>query len=360
MENNQHISNQSIEDILSEFIDDTKPNEEFDAEGKPIISEEKVVEPEIKEDVINDDFFNALDEKFFKSNKLIPFNNEDGSDYVIPKTTEEFAELLDANKEQWIKDSKYNQKEEILADIFKETTPAFQFLVQNANLYSKIEDMYPLINSLQAQEDLDSIDMSNEEHQEYVVRAALRIQRFSEESIDAEIQDLKERSKLESKANFFKLDLDKIQAQETSALLEQEHQKNIQDQQFWNSYYTSLNENLIMAKDLDGMVLQENDKVRIANNLIPSTDGTGLPIYSKLDKLIGENDTTTLSIISMLLEDKALFDSYYANKTHDQAGKSSARTLRVGFTAKASEEDNVAKKQQPRKVDPNKSYGNFL
>lgn len=355
MDNNQNISNLPIDAILNEFLQEeenlNKPPEEVKVE------ETLVVE---KEENQNEDFFSLLDDKFFKTNKLTPFNNEDNSDYVIPQSLDEFAELLDANKEHWVKESRYQQKEEVLADIFKETTPAFQFLAQNANQFKTIEEMYPLMQSVQAQDEFDSLDLEDENHQEYIIRSALAIQGFDEKAVNEEIADLKEREKLSTKAMALKPVLDRIQADNTERILEEQATKNKEDQTFWNNYYNSLNEKLITAKDLDGMVLSQEDKVRVANNLIPQTDGKGLPIYSKIDELVGKGDAVTLSIISMILEDRALFDSYYANKTHAAAGQSSARTLRTGFTSKTSEEETKAPVQKGKQKDINKSYGVFL
>ena len=357
MDNNQNISNQSIDAILNEFLNE----ETVEEDNLELKKEEKVEEIKEKElEVVEEDFFTSLDDKFFKTNKLTPFNNEDGTDYIVPKTMDEFVELLDANREHWMSESKYQQKEEVLADIFKETTPAFQFLAKNANLYKSIEDMYPLMQSVQAQDDLDGLDLENIEHQEYIIRAALAIQGFDENGINEEILDLKERSKLATKAQTLKPVLDKIQADTTQKLLEEEDSKNKEDQKFWNGYYNALNEQLITAKDLDGMVLKNDDKVRVANNLIPATDGSGLPIFEKLDELVGKGDLKTLAIISMILEDRALFDSYYANKTHLAAGQSSARTLRTNVTSKTSEEDITPKKQAKKETDMSKTYGVFL
>ncbi len=359
MDNNQNISNLPIDAILSEFLD-----EELNPEKEVIENEVEEKEEEVKEeteDLVEDlEFWQTLDEKFFKTNKLYPFQDEKGDD-IIPQSYDDLSEVIEANKKHWIETSKYEQKEEVLADIFKETTPAFQFLVQNANLYKSIEDMYPLIQSVQAQEDLDSIDLENEEHQEYVVRTALQMQGFDAKSIDAEVSDLKERAKLASKSEIYKVQLDKIQAERTDALLREEAAKNQADKEFWNAYYTNLNEKLILAKDLGGMVLKQEDKIRVANNLIQQADGSGFPIFSKMDELIGKGDVETLGIISMLLEDRALFDSYYANKTHTEAGKSSARTLRTGLTSKPSQEETAPKVQKAKKEqDMAKSYGVFL
>ena len=356
MENNQNISDLPIDQILSEFL-----GEETNTTNEPNKSVGDNQAVGLSEQFSDDsDFFKVLDEKFFKTNKLIPFNNEDGSDYIVPKSYDEFAELIDANKEQWIKESQYQQKEQVLSDIFQESTPAFQFIVQNANMYKSIEDMYPLMQSVQAQDDLQALDVTDAGHQEFIIRTALAIQGYDEVAINEEVEDLRERNKLEYKSQLLKPVLDRIQAERTEGLIQEQQARNQQDQMFWNSYYSNLSEKLIVANNLDGMVLSQEDKIKVANNLIPSSDGSGLPIYSKIDQLVGEGDTVTLSIISMILEDRALFESYYANKSHIKAGQSAARTLRTGVTSKSSEEDIAPRSQQSKGSDPNRSYGVFI
>lgn len=364
MNNSQTITNQSIDELISEMAEDF--------EAKPVIAEiatedspkienkEEEIPVDLKKGEVKD-FFSELDERFFKTNKLIPFNNEDGSDYIRPQTMEELEEVIEANKAEIVKNARYSQKEEVLEDIFKETTSAFQFLAKNANRFSSIEEMFPLAQSVQIQEDLSQLDLEDEESAEFIVRQTMELQGYTKEGIEEEIKDLKERNKLSAKAITSLPYLEKIEADKTEKYLRDQEIKNQESNAFWNTYYSSLNEKLIQAKDLDGMSLTQEDKIKVANNLIPGEEGEDLPIYSKIADLVSKNDTVTLSIISMLLEDKKLFDSYYSNKSHSEAGKSAARTLRSTVVSTPSQEDvkeTVQRTNQGKSLE--KSYGVYL
>lgn len=307
---------------------------------------------------LDESFVSQLDNLLFKTEKLRPFNTEDGSDYIRPKTWEDLSEVIQANIEDVRTETKNTEKQVLLNELFQESSPAVQFILQNANTFRTAEDMLPLIQSVQQQDDFASLDPKNPDHTEFIVENALRLQGLDEESIAEEIADLKERDRLQSRAEKLKPLLDNYSAQKTEQILAQEQQKTQQDQLFWNSYYQQMNEDLLSAKDIDGMKIKPEHRQIIANALIPNQQLGGLPIYAIIDKLVGERNVKLLSKAVLLLADEQLYDSYYGSKKSNEAAQGLQRQLRGSI--KSSSSDNNSDQSSSNNNAPRPKYGNFL
>lgn len=102
-------------------------------------------------------------------------------------------ELIEDNKEDWTEASKAKDKQQELFDeIVATKSPAWQFIIENSELYKDPADLIPLLTAVQNIEYSAALDPSKED-QEKIVRASLSIQGIPAESIEAEIEDLKER-----------------------------------------------------------------------------------------------------------------------------------------------------------------------
>lgn len=308
---------------------------------------------------LDESFVSQLDNLLFKTEKLRPFDNEDGSDYIRPKTWEELQEVIDANIEDVRTSTKNTEKQVLLNELFQESSPAVQFILQNANSFRTAEDMIPLIQSVQQQDDFASLDVKNPEHIEFIVENALRLQGLDDQSITEEIAFLKENNKLEGRAEKLKPLLDNYSAQKTEQILAQQEAKAQEDQVFWNGYYQQMNQDLLSAKDIDGMKIKPEHRQIIANALIPNQQLGGLPIYSIIDKLVGERNITRLSKAILLLADEELFDSYYGSKKSNEVAQGLQRQLRSSVKSSSSD-NNQETPPQNSNTAPRPKYGNFL
>ena len=340
--------------------------EELKSEIKPEGEQTKKPEGEAPKKVaskntgtpLEESFVSQLDNLLFKTEKLRPFNTEDGSDYIRPKTWEDLSEVIQANIEDVRTESKNTEKSVLLNELFQESSPAVQFILKNANNFRSAEDMLPLIQSVQQQDDFASLDVSNPDHVEFIVENALRLQGLDEESIAEEIADLKDRGRLESRAEKLKPLLDNYSAQQTEQIVQQQEAKNQQDQMFWNSYYQQMNQDLLSSNDIDGMKIKPQHRQIIANALIPNQQLGGLPIYAIIDKLVGERNVKLLSKAVLLLADEQLYDSYYGSKKSDDAAKGLQKQLRSSIRSSSS--DNGSDVITPSTTTSRSQYGNFL
>lgn len=309
------------------------PKEEEPKEEEPK-QEEQVVE--LSEEVSQ--FYKGFEEKLFQDGLLLPFEDQDGNK-IVPQSLDDIAELVKANKEQWIEEAKTQDKEALLQEIYQTQSPAFKFLMDNAQYFESAEDMIPLLQSVQAQDDAASYSLETEEGQEAIIRTSLQLQGFDTQYINDEIQDLKDRDRLEASATKLKPSLDKVLDDRTQLILQEQAKKNYELQVFWNNHYNRLNDGLLNAKEVDGMNISKEHKTLIASSLIPDQQLGGLPLYSMIDNLITQGDITKLAKIALIATDDAAFDNYYGSKKSSQIAKGLQKTLRTNLTSKSSEPD---------------------
>lgn len=361
------LTEKSAEELAKEFEEGKqKPAENSGEQKTPeqIAAEKEAVEkaegeknkggrPKTK---LDDSFKQGLD-KLFKEQKLNPYSDGTETGYVIPETFEDVLDLIEDNKKSWIEQAKSVEKEELINEILATKSPAWQFLIQNADLYKDPAELVPLLTAVQNQQYSDSLDVSQEEDQEKIVRASLSIQGLPPQTIEDEIADLKERGKLGTRAEVLKPVLDKFNQEQTAQVLRQKEEEQLKTQEFWNTHFQNLEETVFKSKDIDGAKLKNEHKQLIAAALIPDERIEGLPIYAMIDNLLASGDFKRLSKIVLLANDEKLFDSYFLTKKAEKAAEGVQRVLRQsGVTSNATELDD----NQP-KVNPirRSSYGYF-
>ena len=345
-------------DELAEKIKAEKEIKQSATEGEDK-APKKTKEVPVAVEQLDETFINKFDEALFKKNVLNPFLSEDGESYIVPKNMDELAEVITANIEDRIAEVKNTEKQTLLNEVFQESSPALQFILSNANNFRSPEDLLPLINSVQQQDNFADLDPANEDHQVYIIQNALILQGLDGESIKEEIADLKERGKLQSRAEKLKPALEKYSADQTEAILAEQEKKNQEDQKFWGSYFSQMNQDLIEAKDLDGMKLKAEHKNVIANMIVPNQKLGGLPLYSVIDEMVGKGDIRKLSKVALLLADEKAFDNYYGTRKANDVAQGAQRLLRQSIKSSSSEnaQDETIQKQQ---ASQRPKYGNFL
>lgn len=323
-------------------------------ETAPVVKKGKETIPQIDESIVS-----RIDESLFKTGKLKPFNTDDGKDYIRPKTWEELSEVIDANMENVRSQVKGEEKEVLFNEIFQGSSPAMRFILENANSFKSPEQMLPLIQSVQAQDDFAAVTTETAEEQEYIITAALTLQGFDPDAITDELADLIERGKLKDRAEKLKPIVDRYTADRTEKILLEQEAKNKQDMTFWNSYFDKMNTDLISSKDLDGMKIKQEHKNIIATALLPNQEIGGLPLYNIIDNLVGTGNVRLLAKIALLASDEAAFDNYSQSKKSGAIVGGLQKTLRESVVSTASDTDidiNDTGKTNPQRSQ----YGSFL
>lgn len=357
-------TSKTADEIAQEFKDGTqKPTEDNSTaktpeqiEAEKVAGEVEAKKPSTSQKTKMDDTFKSGLDKLFKEQKLNPYSDGTETGYIVPETYEDLYELLEENKKSWIESSKAKDREELISEVLATKSPAWQFLIQNSDLYKDPADLIPLLNSVQNQEYSNSLDPKNEGDQEKIVRAALSIQGLSPQDIEDEIADLKDREILAKRSESLKPVLDKYNEQVTTSVLEEKVLENQKNEEFWNNHYQNLENTVFKSKDLDGVKLKNEHKQLIASTLIPDKKIGGLPIYTIIDNLIAEGKFVTLSKIALLGLDEKLYDNYFLSAKADKKAEGIQKVLRQsGTNSTSSEVDEDTKIKTIKKSN----YGYF-
>lgn len=359
MDNNINNPEMTIEDLVQQFSEGGTQQQQQADSNVPANQPEADEPAPINTPPVQENFFDVFEEKLLKSDLLQTYSlDEEGNQFFVPKNTDEFVELLQANKEQWIAEARNEDKNALLGEIFQEATPALRFLAENANKFSKVESMIEFAQSVRNEEVMLSLDVTNPEHQEEIVRQVLKIQGLDQNSIEEEIIDLKDRNKLEVRAQKLKPSLDGFHANITAQILQRQEEENMKEQNFWRNYYQNFQTQLLDSPHVEGLKLKKEDKARIAPLLLPAQDGSGLPIYNKIDEAVGQGDITTLTLIGLLLENREGFYNYMLDRDSSKISKDLQKKLRsVGGFKTSSENLEQSPKQTPGHTS---QYGAFL
>jgi hypothetical protein len=351
-------TDKSASELAEDFKNSVqKPIEKEGGEAKTteeLAEEAKVAEETSKKTKLDDSFKQGLD-KLFKEQKLNPYSDGTETGYLVPETFEDVLELIEENKKSWVEGAKAKDREELVNEVLATKSPAWQFLIQNSEKYQDPAELIPLLTAVQNQDYSASLDPTVEEDQIKIIRAALTIQGLAPQAIEDDIADLKERGKQGSRAEALKPILDNYNAKETQKVLAAKQAEDAKAEQFWNLHYKNLEDTVFKSKDIDGIKLKNEHKQLIASALIQNTEEGGLPIYTIIDKLVTSGNMKLLSKAVLLLQDEALFDSYFLTKKADTKAEGIQKVLRqTGTSFTSSESDN-----QEVKPIKKSSYGYF-
>jgi len=353
-------TDKSAEELAEEFKNGTqKPTEKADEAKTPeqIADEAKAAaaaEEGAKKTKLDDSFKQGLD-KLFKEQKLSPYSDGTETGYILPETFEDVLELIEENKKTWVEGARAKDRQELVDEVLATKSPAWQFLIQNSEKYQDPAELIPLLTAVQNQDYSASLDPTVEEDQIKIIRATLNLQGLAPQAIEDDIADLKERGKLDKRAEALKPILDKFNANETQKVLLAKQAEEAKAEHFWNSHYKNLEETVFKSQDIDGIKLKNEDKQLIASALIQSKEEGGLPIYTLIDKLVTAGQMKLLSKVSLLLQDEAKFDSYFLTKKADNKAEGIQKVLRQSGTS-----FNTTENEQPAvKAIKKSSYGYF-
>lgn len=366
----EQTESMSLDDLINDFkqvtpnpINNNQGQGEGEGEGKGEgEGEGNITDPNHKNQNIQvetPEFFNDFEKRFFENDLLRSWQMEDGS-WFTPKSDEELSELIKANIDSARTEKMYEDKNEALKEALLESTPAFQFLVANANKFRTIEDMLPFIENVNMQEQIDNLDLENIEHQELIIRNALSLKGFPQSDIDLDIKDFKERGILEKKAELLKPILDEYNSIQRQRIIDQENKKLHDEMILMNNYFSSINTNIIQSKDIDGLKIEQKDKERVISYLVPQENSSEIPLYQKIDESIAKGDTTTLFLVSLLLDDKEAFFNLVGNRSATKVAKELQKVIRTNNKSSYSSSDPLDTTYIRNNEKNGSQFGSFI
>lgn len=345
------FSSKSVDDILN-GLESTQEEPTGDPQEAPIIDEAKVVKK--AKDSLDATELSSI-QLLIENGKLQPWVN-DKNEIILPTTKAELLELMDENLET----INQNSYQEVQNQFYQTKSPVWQQLLKYSENARSLDEVAPLFSAMQNLESTQHLDPTNEDHQEYIIRQNGSIRGLDADTIDAEIEDLKERGKLQERAEKYKPGLDKYNEQVVQQELFKKQQEDQQKQYLLQSHYNNVVENIVNRKEIGGVKMKDADRQYIASTLVPDDQLGGLPIYTIIDNLLQSGDYDTLARISLLASNSKVHDSYYNTKNSNQVANDLQRKLRVANTQTAGSVIGEEYKTEPQKVfnwrDQSKQY----
>ena len=243
---------------------------------------------------------------------LIELGELEGFEDGKYETKKDLQDLLKANKDRW-KDEAFTSEKE---NFVNKLSPGMKVLAQYAEQVQNPQELIPFLTAIDNHQYVAELDVTNENDQEEIIRQSLSLRGFPEDQIQADIDDIKERGKLEEKAKALQPQLQLYMQQQVVAIQKQKEQEILQQQQRDQLYQQEVKK-AIDVPELEGLKLKKEHKELIYAGLTGKDQNGELYVYSLINNLLAKKDYNTLAEIVLLGADKKAYKSY--TKTVQQA-----------------------------------------
>ena len=199
-----------------------------------------------------------LTNKLIQKGLIVPFEDNDD---IEKYTVKDFEELYEANEHERVTKLQEQVSSEFFDALPNELQVAAHYVANGG------KDLKSLFRSLAAAEEIKSLDTSDENSQEQIVRSYLHATNFGDaDEIEEEIEAWKDRDELEAKAKKFKPKLDAMQEQVVARQLEQqEHLRKQQQKQA--QLYTDNIYRVLEPGELNGLKLDKKTQSQLFSGL---------------------------------------------------------------------------------------------
>lgn len=141
-------------------------------------------------------------------------------------------------------------------------------------------DLDEYLTSVQKPFDIKTLDLENENHQEKVVREYLKLQEYTQDEIDETITDYKDSLILEKQAKVATKQITKAYEKREQFLIEKVEQEQLQKQEQYNTYISTVNNTIDSAESLAGLPIDKSKRLEFKKYLLQA-DKEGLTQYAK-------------------------------------------------------------------------------
>lgn len=260
-------------------------------------------------------------------NKLIADKHIFGFQDGKIETEKDIQDLLDANINHKVEAI----RNEAIQGAIQSLNPAMQAVLNYAQYVEDPSEILPFLTANSNVKQIGTLDETKPLDQERIVRERMKLNGDSEDLIAAEIQDLKDRGKLEERAKTYKPHLTQYYERQAQQLLQQRQQEE-------QTYIATVQKNeqsirgILDAPDFEGVKLKAAHKGVVYELLaVPREQyGGGVGIYAVIDKLFMDGKFDKLAKVALLLGDEKGFEDVFSTKAKMAA---SDRTIRALNTA---------------------------
>lgn len=252
-----------VDPVANKVKNQTQVEEDDDDEDEPIIEEpkRKPGRPK-KEEVIEEPIEETEDDSELVGNFFDAMAEELGWEF-----DEEESETKPKNVQELISYFKTVIEENSKPDFASEEIEALDaYVKQGGDLRKYLE--------IDAELDLDEIDLDEESNQKAVVKMLLKEKGFSSKQIDKKISKYEDAGLLEDEAQDAIEDLKEIREQRKEQLLKEQKKAHEQYQEQQRAFYNNVVDEIKGLKNIRGIAIPEKDKkVLIDYILKPDADG---------------------------------------------------------------------------------------
>jgi hypothetical protein len=336
---------------------DILKNKEVQTDPDPDKKSDDPIEPEKKEevDILDNntkpgrkpkyDFSDI--EGYFKDRiekgKFVAVEEETPEGVVpfIPKTPEEFDEIIELQVEHKLS----KEKENLEKKWYESKNPAWQMVAQYAEMVNHPSELLPIIQGVSNIDSLESLDPQDLAHAETIVRFRLEQRGEDKDIIDETIDSLKNTNKLATTAEKYK----PVIMQEQQLQIKKAYEERVKQEQEYYSLISSIRQEVIETIEqpfLGKHKLKNEEKAKVFDLIgQPSAETKGYKIYDAIDNLFEKKEYDKLRKIALLLTDEDSFFKYSGVIQADRVAEGLQRKLRT-VTDKAS--SSLSKDQEYR------------
>jgi len=292
--------------------------------------------------------------KLIKDDKIVPFDDDkDLSEY----SAKDWEELIEANLEERANQVRRETPKQFFESLPEELQIAARYVADGG------QDLQGLFSTLARSEEKKSLDVTNESHQEQIIKDYLSATGYgTADEIEEEIEIWKDLGKLEQQASKFKPKLDKMQEKVIAKQLEEQkvrkQQQEAASHQYMENVYNTLKDGSIGDIKLD-----KKTQSMLYNGLVQ-------PKYSSVSgrntNLLGhllekyqfvEPNYNLISEALWLLSDPDGYKSKIMDKGAQKSVESTVRKLKTEQSNSGgsslgvqAEEQSAARKSSKRKI----------
>ena len=310
-ENNKAAGKELLDDLLN----DDEAEAEEEAEEKKETRGRKPITG------ISDVF-----DKLIKSDKIVPFDDDkDLADY----TAKDWEELIEANLEERANQVRRETPKQFFESLPEELQIAARYVADGG------QDLKGLFSTLAQSEEKKSLDITNETHQEIIIKDYLQATGYGNaEEIAEEIEIWKDLGKLEQQAAKFKPKLDKMQEKVIAKKLEEQQMRKQQQEQASQQYMENVY-NTLKEGSIGDIKLDKKTQAMLYNGLVqpnyPSVSGRNTNLLGHLLEKYQfvEPNYNLISEALYLLSDPDGYKSQIMKKGANQSVEATVRKLKT-------------------------------
>jgi len=310
--NNKETGKELIDELLSNDEEDDQDNDE--AKNKETRGRKAITG-------INDVFT-----KLIKDDKIVPFDDDkDLAEY----TAKDWEELIEANLEERANQVRRETPKQFFESLPEELQIAARYVADGG------QDLKGLFSTLAQSEEKKSLDITNESHQETIIKDYLQATGYGNaEEIAEEIEIWKDLGKLEQQAAKFKPKLDKMQEKVIAKKLEEQQMRKQQQEQASHQYMENVY-NTLKEGSLGDVKLDKKTQSMLYNGLVkadyPSVSGRNTNLLGHLLEKYQfvEPNYNLISEALWLLSDPDGYKSKIMDKGAQKSVESTVRKLKT-------------------------------